>query len=167
MNLSVTIPQVFYDLIARVLPGFFFFFLFKTVVYDTSITINVLKNTGSENFISSLGNGLGYLFIFYLVGWLLHAFTFCSYEKKIKNKFEKKINEENEKKQESTSFTDMYQILRIINPNVGFRIVKLRAEARMIECTRTGMILLAFLVLSLFLLVKLGVINLTHTSLFI
>jgi len=151
MKFSLTVPQLFYDVIARVLPGFFFLILLKVLMQDTGISLEVFRISPTDNAVMTLGYGLGYLFIFYLTGWLLEASVFLSTEKKIKHKFNRQINYENVWLGENIKIDDMFQLLRLRHPEAGFRVVKLRAEARMLESTRCAMyfIILTFLVICL------------------
>ncbi len=135
MNLAITVPQIFYDIIARVLPGFFFLLFIKIVFIGTNGDVALFGNDNSANFATSLRDGIGYFFLFYLFGWVLHSLTYKSHRKKIRKEHNEKLRK-NEKN--SITIRSMFQELRIINPEAGFRVVKLRAEARMIEATRTG-----------------------------
>lgn len=159
MNLSVTVPQLFYDLVARVLPGFYFLLLLNALTYDTGMTVQLFTKSGSDNVVTTFGNGLGYFFVFYLVGWLLHAFTIGSKRVETKEKFDDLAGVSDGK---VPSFTEKYHFLRAKRPEAGFRLVKLRAEARMLECTRTGMCVMVVLVPVIFVLGRFDIIEVSQ-----
>lgn len=149
MKLSVTIPQMFYDLIARVVPGFLFLLMLNFELSGTGIVVIQLA-TSSSNSMAIILNALVYGVLSYLMGWVLLAFTFGSVEKRTREEHESKLNED------SLSMSEMYHGIRIKSEAVGFRIVKLRAEARMLETSRTGMVYIFVISLGLLLLSKLG-----------
>ena len=164
MNLSITIPQIFYDLIARVLPGFFFLLALKIVMSGSGLDLHIFGVAENSNFAASLGNGLGYFFLFYLVGWLLSSFKIFSFGKAVRDEHEKKWQKNNPSEDDKLTLSKMFQRLRIKNQEVGFRIVKLRAEAKMIECTRTAMGFVTLLVPVLFVLDKKGLLVFADVS---
>lgn len=153
MKLSVTIPQIFYDLIARVLPGFLFLLMLNFELYGTRVEIIQLASSSSNSMAVFL-NALVYAILSYFMGWILLAFTFRSFEKRVRKEHESKLNEN------SPSMLEMYYSIRIKDEAVGFRIVKLRAEARMLETSRTGMVYVFVISLGLLLLSRLGLVPL-------
>lgn len=62
MNLSLTIPQLFYDVIARVLPGFLFLFVLQFGVKGTEFELALAEEIGKGNSVSSLFIGLTPIF---------------------------------------------------------------------------------------------------------
>ena len=149
MKISVTIPQIFYDLIARVVPGFLFLLMLNFELSGTGIEVIQLA-ASSNNSMALLLNALVYAVLSYLMGWILLAFTFWSVGNRIRDEHESRLSEN------SPSMWKMYHSLRIKDEAVGFRIVKLRAEARMLETSRTGMVYIFVISLGLLLLSKLG-----------
>ena len=128
MKVSIIIPQLFYDLIARILPGFLFLILIVVFIPDIQNQIIILNSQSEPNFIESLGHGLSIIVVCYFLGWLFRAFIFFSKEKKTMTRDAKYYNQR-------------YQWIRLYNPDAGFRIAKLRAEARMLETTRTALVI--------------------------
>ncbi len=218
MNFSVeTIPQVFYDIIARILPGFFlicflYFLLcdFQTLRFDlfpSSIekitetnesidSLNVLivrtvkvTTTSNDrvNFISAFLMAIGYISILYFLGMILqgvYRWWASSIEKrkegdkKSNTQAKQKVSEapeadsalgfkyqykehenfstENVKERitpDNISFYIKYQRIRLHFPEIGFRIVKIRAESRLVESTLVS-IWISFIAASIFLLVN-------------
>lgn len=147
MSFSVTIPQLFYDLIARVLPGFLFIILIRVAFAWSGLQILALFDSNSENFVKTIGSGIGYLIISYFLGWTFRAFTFWSFEAGVRNGYGPKKQEG----EEPLSLSGMYQQIRLKHAAAGFRIVKLRAEARMLETTRTAMAVVVLIVVLHFL----------------
>lgn len=139
MKFSIVIPQLFYDLIARILPGFFFIVLVLISMPELTRYLSPLTTTGRDNFLDSLMQGAGYAAFFYFFGWLFFAFTWGSKREEMREKYAK---DNNCKPQDLDKW---YQWIRLTHPPAGFRIVKLRAEARMFEATRTAMLALIIL----------------------
>lgn len=135
MNFSIVIPQIFFDFIARVIPGLIFILLLSLGFPALGIDIFRNETSCAGNFIDSLGQGVGYATLSYFLGWLFSALTLASKQNKIREHYEKK---DNNKKQ----LNDKYQWIRLSHPEAGYRIVKLRAEARMLEATRTAMLII-------------------------
>jgi hypothetical protein len=147
MKISVTIPQVFYDLIARVLPGFLFLLMLSFEFSGAGIEVIQFS---SSNSMAIVVNTLVCGVLSYVMGWVLLAFTFCSVEARVREEHESRLDED------APSMSDMYYKIRIWNEAVGFRIVKLRAEARMLETSRTGMVYIFLISIGLLLLSRLG-----------
>ena len=153
MKVAVTIPQIFYDLIARVVPGFLFLLALNFQLSATGVEVIQLP-TSSSNSIALVLYALVYGILSYLMGWVLLAFTFGSLRDRIKEKLKSELNLE----EDSISISEMYQRVRIKDEAVGFRIVKLRAEARMLETSRTGMLYISAILLGLLAISKLALI---------
>lgn len=153
MNFSVFIPQLFYDIIARVLPGFFFLTLLS---YGTPLWLRYIKPPvlfGGHMILDAVS----YAACCYFLGWIFSTFTWYSQERdkieslwdRIKSLWDriKSLWLERHKPEAQTakpySFPrkSEYQWIRLAHPEAGFRIVKLRAEARMCEATRTAMLI--------------------------
>jgi len=128
MKFPIVIPQLFYDLIARILPGFFFLALVQLSLPELTRYLYPHVITGRDSFVNSLGLVVGYAVICYFLGQLFLAFIWGSKEEEIC-----------EKHGGSKSINEKYQRIRLSHPAAGFRIIKLRAEARMLETTRTSM----------------------------
>lgn len=153
MSLSITVPQLFYDFIARIIPGLLFIlsldFMLSKNPSEAIRQIAMANNSMAVILIPIL---IG--FLAYIIGWVLYIFTFRSLSKEIRQKHQARLN------QGSIKLTEMYQRIRIKNEAVGFRIVKLRAEARMLEASRSGMIYIFFITLGYVLLGRLGYVSL-------
>jgi hypothetical protein len=130
MNLSLAIPQLFYDVIARVLPGFLFLFVLQHGLSGTEFELAGILTAPAASSISSLFHGLGYLALCYFCGWSLRAMRWPNLEKSVRKSFEKEGGLSSKRK---------YQIIRLEHSEAGFRIVKLRAEGRLLEAGRSGM----------------------------
>lgn len=128
MKFPIVIPQLFYDLIARILPGFYFLALVQISLPRLARYLYPQLLTGRDSFVDSLGLLAGYAIICYFLGWLFLAFVWDSKQEEIC-----------EKHGGSKSKNKEYQWIRLSHPAAGFRIIKLRAEARMLETTRTSM----------------------------
>lgn len=155
MTLSITIPQLFYDLIARVIPGFLFLLMLGFEVSAIAVNANP-QEASSDNPIATIMVGLALIILCYLMGWVLRAFTFLSVEKKVKAEYELK--------EKPPSVEEKYNRIRMENEAIGFRITKLRAEARMLETLRTGMTFVFLIGVSLLLLNQLAFLPITDQS---
>jgi hypothetical protein len=149
MKMSVTIPQIFYDLIARVIPGFLFLLLLNLELSGTGIEVIQLAPNNSMTIVLS---ALVYGILSYLMGWVLGAFTFGSTRDRVKENHESGLDPA----KGSISASEMYHRVRIENEAVGFRLVKLRAEAIMLETSRAGIVYIFVISLGLLLLSRLG-----------
>ena len=136
MNAStITIPQVFYDLIARVLPGFFFCSLLS--IYFPSFTpINSDFQSFNGNLAIVFFKAVEAVFIFYFVGLFLQSIVIRSHRERIIRRFQK---------DEVLPLYNQYQEIRIQDQAIGFRILKLRAEARMLEASRMAALIIAIM----------------------
>jgi len=130
MNLSLVIPQLFYDVIARVLPGFLFLFVLQCGLSGTEFELTKISTTPAANSISSVFHGLGYLALCYFCGWILRALRWPNLEKPVRECFET---------EDGISPANKYQIIKLEHPVEGFRIVKLLADGRLLEASRSGM----------------------------
>ncbi len=147
MNISVTIPQLFYDLIARAIPGSLFLLMSGLVLLGVKNDLLTSASlTGSSVVVIILA--MGFIVLAYMVGWVLHAFTFQSYSSRTRTRYETDKT--------ALSIAEKYNWIRIKNEVVGFRITKLRAEARMLETSRSGMTYVFLLAVGLILLNKLA-----------
>jgi hypothetical protein len=155
MNISVTIPQMFYDLIARAIPGFLFLVMLGFVLTGTG-EASIAASLSGMNSVTAIVIALAAIVLAYLLGWVLHAFTFLSASSKARAKYESKKNK--------LSISDMYNWIRIKDEVVGFRITKLRAEARMLEVSRSGLIYITAIAAGLLALHKLAVLPMDGQS---
>jgi hypothetical protein len=131
MNFSLTIPQLFYDLIARVLPGFLFLVALRLCLAGTGIDPRSVISFESKTSVGNMLEGLSFLMLCYFCGWLLRSLRWP-----------------NRQPDESTEFRTMYQRVRLQHPESGFRVVKLRAEARLLEASRAGMFIVGGIALA-------------------
>lgn len=160
MNVSVTIPQLFYDLIARVLPGCLFLFMLKFTVSGTGLSLKQFEVVPSNTSMGILVNGVGYLILCYFTGWVLRAFSFFGFEYKVDQLLQKSPDS----RSDSLSLYEKYHKIRLKNEAAGFRIVKLRAEARMLEASRTGMCFIFAISAILLFLSKLSLVTVSAQS---
>ena len=137
MNISIIIPQVFYDVIARIMPGFFFCVLALLSFPEWKDYLSPLAHAGEINLAESVGHGVVYAALCYLLGWLFSAYQLGSKREDTREKHQIIAG--------NKSFKKMYQWIRLSHPTAGFRIVKLRAEARMFQATRTATIVVVVL----------------------
>lgn len=154
MNMAIAVPQLFYDQIARVLPGFLFIFMMQILLNislngkDFQLT-NMWLNS-PDSFWGSLYIGIAYFICSYYMGWILGIISnikpFCKYS--VDNRI--KIYSDDALKVDKYPLNKKYQKIRLVNENAGFRIVKLRAEAKMLEASRTGMCIMTVLMYLLF-----------------
>ena len=127
-NLAYAIPQIFYDIIARLIPGFAFFLILKIVFIDTYFRLPNVINLHSPFMLV-----IGYLIFFYLTGWFLRCLIdlfkgrWLGCVSKTK-KFKAWLTEKLDEKKMKISHTQMLQKIRLRNESAGFRIVKLRAK---------------------------------------
>jgi hypothetical protein len=147
MQFSVTIPQLFYDLIARMIPGSLFLIMLSYEISGIGVNAPSLTNlSGNLLFITLLILISGIMS--YLMGWVLPSFSFLSAERNIKKEYEATL-----KAQKITvSIREMNDLIRIKNEGAGFRILKRRAEARMLESSRVGMFCIVWIATGLMLL---------------
>lgn len=66
----------------------------------------------------------------YFCGWILRALRWPNLEKPVRECFET---------EDGISPANKYQIIKLEHPVEGFRIVKLRADGRLLEASRSGM----------------------------
>lgn len=142
------IPQAFYDLIARVIPGFIFLFMLKFALLRTEFSFGYIDIVPTGTWFGALFNGIGYIIICYLLGWFLRPFSTYKLESG-------KCAAEGE-----PSLDEMYHMIRLENEAAGFRIAKLRAEVRMLACASAGMWLVLVFTAILFMSSLLGWIEL-------
>jgi len=135
MKVSIVIPQLFYDVIARVIPGFVFLFMLYLCDLKTFSQFLQVTSQSSVNIVDSLGRGVGLSLICYILGWVIHAVTVPS--------FEKSTMEKHKSGDDLVTLRKKYQWVRLTEVEAGFRILKLRAEARMLETLRMGLWILA------------------------
>lgn len=124
MRFSLTIPQLYYDLIARVVPGGLFLVAMRLCLMGTGLDPSRVLGFQSETSLGVFFEGLRFLALAYVAGWLLRALAWPKLQPK-----------------ESRRFRMKYQRVRLLHPESGFRLVKLRAEARFLEAGRSGMYL--------------------------
>ena len=138
MDFSLTIPGVFYDLIARVIPGFYLLIatrIFVPRAYEFFRAIDV----GSKEGLAALGAILAAIVTCYLLGWILHGLALLT---RLADRLRPKEGKEERDRQ--------YDVLRLENESVGYRVLKLRAEATMLSTclVATAVVFLADVALS-------------------
>lgn len=128
-------------MIARILPGFFFFVFLFFNLPGLKECVDMSPIDGS-NFVDKLVYAIFYAAVCYFLGWLFLALTWRA------KRLESIWGSKREKVRDrhtiagAKSPSEKYQRIRIAHPVAGFRIVKLRAEARMLEATRTAMVVI-------------------------
>lgn len=150
MEVPVVIPQVFYDVIARVLPGYLFLIMLRLVLHGKQIDVRFFQLSPPEHPGAWFINAVGYVALCYFIGWFLRLITIRNSEKKRQEMWNKKRQERDEGEIPLSSLRGMFHRVRLRNPPVAFRLLKLRAEARMLETARKAMVccfVLGFLLL--------------------
>jgi hypothetical protein len=154
MNLSATIPQIFYDIIARIYPGFLFLISLRIIFFFLGITSIFFEITQPETAFQALFNTIGFLILCYILGWVLATISIYGLNDMM-DEFKKGKNNELNKQ---------FQSIRLVNEPAAFRILKLRAETRMLECNRNAMaIIFVFINISL-ILNSIGLIKITELT---
>lgn len=141
MNFSAifTIPQLFYDIIARIIPGIIFILGVIIIITGYEETIKDIKTLIVHNkdknisilMFLFLTLPLAYITAYFLAG--IHHLCTCLPLKKLYAKI--KIDKEKYK----------YDYIRIMNPGIAAVIIKKRAEKRMIDLMITGSVILAII----------------------
>ena len=120
-NLSNTIPQIFYDIIARLIPGFAFYSVLRLLILGIDLkfpTIYAIESSLIMLFVYSI--------LFYLIGWFLTCLLYLFKEtwfgsitksKKFNLDLENKLTEKN------ISYSHMFQKVRLYNE--GKKMLKL------------------------------------------
>jgi hypothetical protein len=159
MNISITVPQLFYDLIARVYPGYLFLFMLKFSLKDIDIGLTISSLTPSTSSVGAIVNFIEYIILCYFAGWILRSFSLYGEDYKISRK-----NTPEDSAHKQPSLDEMFQRIRLKDEAVGFRIVKLRAEVRMLDAARTGMLIIFLIIYTTFIFQKLSLISGTVQS---
>ena len=142
MRLLIIVSQMFYDLIARVLPGFFFLLVVSLGWPDLALHLLMLVFGAANNARVSvhIGGGLATIGLSYMLGWVFSGFVTKSFESPTYEQASAKNTESQLLAQgERKSLEAMGQWIRLFHPPVGFRIVKRKAEARLLETSRMAM----------------------------
>lgn len=159
MQFSVTIPQLFYDLIARAIPGSLFLIILSYEISDTGVNGPCLPSLSSD-LLSVTLFVLACGIMSYLMGWVIPSYSFLTAEPNIKKEYESIL-----KSQKITlPIREMVDLIRIKDEASGFRILKRRAEARMLESSRVGMFYISWIALGLVLLNALNVLPSANNS---
>jgi len=114
------------------LPGLFFLLILGMGIPDGMTRVVSLGLGASGNVMDSAGRGVAVVAVSYLLGWVFLSFTWCSKQEPMRKK--------HQESGDSEPLYTKYQRIRLSHPAAGFRIVKLRAEARVLETSRTAMI---------------------------
>jgi hypothetical protein len=167
MNLNF-IPQVFYDLIARLIPGSILIWSSYIVYFGTSICIEHFKKIMNKTWEINFLLFIMILLVAYIISIILSGL--CSFISKLKSFlktiFEKKVDKkdnfydnlknntiiaENALKIQSKQNIEfpgtvfIYDYIRFKRPDIGARFVKLRAELRMSKVLGLGWMILFIL----------------------
>ncbi len=153
MSFSFTVPQLFYDLIARVIPGSVFLFNLRLLFTRAGINISNSQLFPADHAMGIAGNIFVFVILAYFCGWILKFYSFFGYDW-----YNKKMIAEQHEENKAASF-EKFQKIRIMNETAGFRIAKLKAECRMLEATRTGVVFLSIIYGVLTLLDKINIFN--------
>ncbi|SRR6266545_729740 len=144
MDIGGWIPQIFYDLIGRVVPGAFLlllcFVLFLDPVSAQAIAVFLFKKPGVP-FTAILLSGLT---VAYVAGTLLGAvgFTIWHREWTTRGLSKLKVEYPDADKSATTGVSLMYDYVLLREPAAGARVVKLRAEQHMCRALIVGMLIL-------------------------
>jgi hypothetical protein len=122
MNFTVTIPGVFYDLIARVVPGFYTLILYRLVGTARGWQFtDILPPTPDPLANGQLLRGASFLMACYVIGWLLRGVASL-------------VHTQRWSQPRPPQFLDAhYHDIRIRDQELGYRLLKGRAEATMLE----------------------------------
>ncbi len=135
MNLQIAIPQLFYDLIARVVPGLFF-------LKSLEIVLRIdLLSAEPRNSVESTFAGLVYVAGCYVTGWLLAT----AHGRRFREREPRLMSLPPSCPPTHWDRVRKYDLVRLIAPETGMRIVKLRAERRMLQASSVGALAVAFI----------------------
>jgi hypothetical protein len=132
MSISIVIPQIFYDIIARVLPGYLFLFSLGASIYNDIYWFGRVGNP-QDNSWYILFIMMEVFILSYFAGWILRTISCYGMDDMMMAKMIAR--------KDRPTIKEKYQIIRLKNPDAGFRIIKLRAEIRMLEASRNGFVL--------------------------
>lgn len=169
MNIGLLVPQVYYDLIARILPGLTIlassFFIWKgesITAQDIFAVLSWFTSKGSH----SIFTLFSFLIISYMLSLILDGLGKCLEHIEILSKKFLKRGYDDIKKEALNDFRKikpirlpyefpgtaiMYDIIRMKKPELGARLVKLRAEFHMCRILILGWFI--FLIINLIIII--------------
>lgn len=124
MSFALTIPQAVYDVIARVIPGFYFFLLSRLLL--PAIHGRLFGYGTPSQGVAAAADALAFVAGFYLAGWFLHGLALLV---RVPAWLRPPAPED---------LFRQHDELRLKKEEVGYRILKLRAEASMLETCIIG-----------------------------
>lgn len=140
-TLMGAIPQISYDILGRVIPGVTVLFSWVAVVYGPERVIELLQGFLLNTYTLSIGVLLAVAVLAYVLANMLHSIWIW-----FRNRFgKKKESARKESVWDNPSEWFMYDAIRLVSPDVGARLVKLRAERRSAEVMIIGWIIAALL----------------------
>lgn len=159
---SESVPQITYDIIARILPGFVFFSLallstttietYNVVIDGKTISVKGLMLFGLVDLEISFFSTVLFIIVCYFLGWLFYRSKSEDREKtkekifhkldhnsleKINNHLSGQKSQLNNHNIGSSLLREMYHYVRLNDSAAGLRLVKLRAEVRMWESIKS------------------------------
>lgn len=140
---AATIPHLFYDLLARVIPGCYFILIIERL----SVGRHIWLDSEPENLIESLMDGVAFVILGYVMGWVLSILSMSRLRWRLR-KLLAFFGLQDECERGQRRRAEYYEI-RQFDRETGFRILKLRAEARMLESLFTGTVLLCIILITL------------------
>ncbi len=202
MNIGLLIPQIYYDLIARITPGLILFatsfFVWKghaITIQDIHTIFGWLASKDSPTMLMFLSYVIAsYILAIVLDGIWMYFESITGYSHRVFNKLldacTKKALSDFKTMNPNIEFVDlnyqfpgialMYDFIRLQQPTIGARLVKLRAEFHMCRILMLGWSILAILnilnfyqnpyltvsILEIFLLIGIGALIRTHKHLY-
>lgn len=134
-KVATTIPHLFYDLLARIIPGTIFLSLAIVQGFQYALFGSV-REVGSSNFMATFLNGLIFAAAAYFSGWMLSVFSVS------------RISGYFGKEDKGKKLRHEYYKVKLKSERAGFPILKLRAEVRMLEAIQVAFSILIILNLS-------------------
>ena len=128
-RVAATIPHLFYDLLARVIPGVIFLALVNLQGFQKALFGSV-PDLKQANFMVALLGGLALIAAAYFSGWMLSVFS----ASRLKGYWGKQ--------ERGNQLRSAYYEVKLKSERTGFRILKLRAEARMLEAVQVAAVVL-------------------------
>lgn len=165
-TLSALIPQLFYDVIARIVPGIVMLIFFY-LIFNLEDPLNNTKLEKMYNWFSIFSKSkiivaLNITFSSYVITFILNGFVSIIYDNfkpivnrmknqyvKVKSKaeilFKETFEIENKIEIKTDDYAILYDLIRMEEPGAGARIVKIRAEYHFCRTLVLGFFILAIL----------------------
>lgn len=159
------IPQIFYDLIARVIPGATVLLLGYLTLFGPTRAIKSFFIESSQENIFNFGTFIPIFILAYILGFILRELWVIAF-KKIQKKWPSQLKEDqiesaidyhnkirvihgkkplNVKKGDLPPIHIMHDQIRLFSDSEGYRLLKLRAEQRLCHTLVIGVLLLAMI----------------------